>query len=90
MSLISKRDIGHSMLELSIAEEEEDSPRFKESKGLLRRAFSSKKRKNKKDLNSSLRLSQSVCTCFGAVPFPGGYSQGDIDTATSRLVFKVT
>ena len=91
LSLLSTKDIGGSMLELSITEEVDDdeSPRIKESKGLLRRAFSSKRRKKKKEFmtntsprGSSLRVSpnsQYPCSCLlAAAPFPGGCSsQGD-------------
>ena len=74
------------MLELSITdtEAEEDSPRLKESKGLLRRAFSSKRKKKKKEFvnnispgRSSLRvspMSPTACSCLLSVPFAGGYS----------------
>ena len=90
MSLLSTKDIGGSMLELSITEEVEDeSPRIKESKGLLRRAFSSKRRKKKKEFvtnisprGSSLKVSPisptPPCSCLLAAPFPGGYTQGEL------------
>jgi hypothetical protein len=94
MSLLSAKDIGGSMLELRVTEEPDDeSPRVKESKGLLRRAFSSKRRKKKKEFGgnvsprgSSLRVSPITpppCSCLLAAPFPGGYTQGDTSPSGS-------
>ena len=78
------------MLELRVTKEVEhdsgdDSPRLKEARGLLRRAFSSKRRKKKKDFVTNLSprgstnlyvstLGPAVCPCLLGSPFPGGYT----------------
>ena len=87
MSLVSAiREFGGSMLELNIAGEQEDSPKFKESKGLLRRAFSSKKRKKKTDVNARRATDKispedsCACICYGGVHI------GDIHAEYSRWV----
>ena len=72
------------MLELSAAarhDEDDDSAKFKESKGLLRRAFSSKKRKKRSDrvlLNKPESESESTaCICYGGVHIGDLHSEYD-------------
>ena len=90
------REFGGSMLDFSIVEEdEEDCPRLKESKGLLRRAFSSKKRKKKSSESrqlqrgSSMRYSpRSISSPHNSSPcicYVGGrtVSQGELCASTS-------
>ena len=74
MSILASalRDFSGSMLELNtIAEQQEDSAKFKESKGLLRRAFSSKRRRKRPSGNRGAdKISPSnscACICYGGV-----------------------
>jgi hypothetical protein len=73
MSLLASalREVGGSMLELNAIEEQsEESAKFKESKGLLRRAFSSKKRRRKSGGPRGEKVSPSescACICYGGV-----------------------
>ena len=89
------RDMGGSMLELCVIDEEEDedSPRFKESKGLLRRAFSSTRRRRKrKDFVSNVSpggsslmvsaMSPAACSCLLTVPFSSRCTQNTGLTAS--------
>ena len=77
MSLLSSRNKGKSMVDLKEAsvDEVEDEPRILEWKGLLRRAFSSKKRKKKRDRSSSCSPRASL----------GGQGQGYMYTGMSLL-----
>ncbi len=61
-SLMVKKSFGGSLIDLNRIGENEEEPRVKESKGLLRRAFSSRKKKKKKEKEQSTSSSPNYLT----------------------------